>query len=221
MSRTIVVVALGLFLGSSPKAADLPSLDCRALRGELAGLRGDLGALSASLDRLRTSAAMNQRQFEQWAAEAEAASRRAEKRGLDFVKEKLFVVALPRARDYFTTTRPDAARVRELARLEVFVKTAKLGDWFRRDEPSWTTLAEGLKGALERTTGAPARDLAGWVELTFDAARDLGAWFLGWAAIERLDKNGSAFLDAVEASGDRMKKIIARLKELEADPRCR
>lgn len=46
-------------------------------------------------------------------------------------------------------------------------------------------------------------------------------WYQSWKAINNLDKNADAFLQAVEMTGVRMKKLVARIQEIEAKTECK
>lgn len=196
--------------------------ECARLAGELASLRSELSRVSAALMRLNRSIQSDQQQLADWAQEADAASKRANQRLVDFARDQLIGRGLKVAKRYCETAGLSTADcVRQVDALEKLSETTKLAEWGTRKDPSWTYVLEGTKELLDRLPlGERPKAFLMMTEHLMNSAYDISAWMLSYQAIRQLEANSEAFLKAVDSSSLRMRLIVAQIREIAATPHC-
>lgn len=206
----------------SPSYSLPPALAAQApqpetLRAELARLRTELETLKTSLGRLNRSIQADQEQFAQWEAEAAGAIERAETRAKDFVKDQVQDAFFGWAEHYFTDVQPSPDRLRDLKAAKDLMDLQEFKEWAERKDEGLERVADGVRLLADKLPVSDRlKDLIGAVDSSIESAFDISAWLASWKRINQLEKNSDAFRVAVARSAERMRTIVTRIKELEA-----
>ena len=184
---------------------------------ELVGLRARLDSLRLSLTRLDRTIQMDTRQFAEWEKEAQDAADRAAERLRKAIDDKIEEGLFDYGKEYFTKVDPAPDKVEALENVELLLKERDVHEWADKGERTWAQVAEGVKLLGENLPlGDEARSALWACENILDSSFDIAATLVSWRRINELEKNSDAYLVAVKRSGERMRLIVARMKEIEA-----
>ena len=187
------------------------------LVGELVGLRAQLDSLRLSLTRLNRSIQMDGRQFAEWEKEAQEAADRAAERLKRTVADKIEEGVFDYGKEYFTKVEPAPDKIDAIENIEILLKERDVYEWADEGERTWAHVAEGVKLVGENLPlGEEARSALWACENILDSSFDIASTLVSWRRIAQLQKNSDAYLAAVQRSGERMKRIVAKMKEIEA-----
>jgi len=186
------------------------------LRAELARLTTQLETLKTSLGRLNRSIQMDQQQFQQWEDEAAGATARAQERYKQFITDQVEEAFFGWAEHYFRDVQPSAQRLEELARTKQVMDLNDFAEWADRKDEGLERIADGLRLMVDQLPLSEELKSAVWaVDTSIESAFDISAWLASWKRINQLDKNSDQFLRAVAQSGERMKQIVGRIKQIQ------
>jgi membrane-associated protease RseP (regulator of RpoE activity) len=181
---------------------------------ELKNLRRELEATRAALVRLTRSVQADLELRKEWQHEAAAAVNRAEDRAYEFLKDNLSDGLFNLLKWKF---RNSPNRVRELEKFENLIATKDFSDWAQIDQHSWEEIGKRLTSAIQSLTlGPQAQAVVNSVQHIISSAYDITAWFASWHRIQQLDKNTETYLVAVNKTAEHMRKIVKRIKEIQA-----
>jgi hypothetical protein len=183
------------------------------LAQELAGLRFRLDVLKNSLLRLNRSLQMDQGQFSEWEKETQDAVDRSDERLRKAIADRIEGRFFDYAEGYYDQS-PE--KLKALKQVEVLIKEADVHDWADKGEKTWDQVGEGLAllgDTLPISKGS--KDILWASKNTIDSAFDIATELAAWQRISQLQKNSDAYLVAVKQSGEQMKQIVGRIRDVE------
>lgn len=183
------------------------------LAQELAGLRFRLDVLKNSLLRLNRSVQMDQGQFAEWEKETQDAVDRSDERLKKAIEDGIEGRFFDYAEGYYDQA-PE--KLKAVKQTEVLLKEGNVHDWADKGEKTWDQVGEGLAllgDTLPISKGA--KDVLWASKNTIDSAFDIATELVSWRRISHLQKNSDAYLVAVSQSGEQMKQIVGRIREVE------
>jgi hypothetical protein len=183
------------------------------LAQELAGLRFRLDVLKNSFLRLSRSIQMDQGQFAEWEKETQNAVDRANERLKKTIADQIEDRFFDYSEEYYSKS-PE--KLKALKRVEVVLKENDVYDWADSGAKTWDQVAEGLALLGENLPISKSAQEILWAsKSTIDSAFDIATELVSWRRISQLQKNSDDYLSAVKRSGEQMKQIVGRMREIE------
>jgi hypothetical protein len=205
--------------GASARAAGCPMTSTKKLptreelTQELAGLHFRLDVLKNSLLRLNRSIQMDQVQFSEWERETQDAEDRSKERLKQAIADKIQGRFFDYAEGYYENS-PE--KLKALKRAEVLIQEGTVYDWADKGEKEWSQVAEGLALLGDNLPLSKSAKEALWASKSIvDSSFDIATELVSWRRISQLQKNSEGYLSAVKQSGEQMKGIVERIREVE------
>lgn len=211
-----------------------PELPARSLRerwlAELSTLRAEVQRIQKALRRLDKSMQNDQEQRKEW----EKTTSEAYARALDAAKGLIMDLAVDLPEGYFNdklqqaTTPEQQERFKRALRLVQHLKESRnvkdFAAWASNEEFGREEVIDGIKmiaGILLQDEKLVAKlalknvlIIKTAAERIINSSYDITAEVLSWRAINQLNKNSQAYLDAVKALSTRMIQVVNRITEL-------
>lgn len=208
LSKGTAERATGCPLDSTKK---LPTRE--ELARELAMLRFKLNVLKSSLSRLNRAIQMDQGQFAEWEKETQDAVDRSKEQ----LKEAIADRVEGKFFDYAKTYYADAPeKLDAVEHVEVLLKENDVYDWAEKGGKSWEQFGEGLSLLGDKLPITEnAKDVLWASKNMIDSAFEISTELVSWRRISQLKKNSDAYLAAVNQSGEQMRRIVTRIRDVE------
>ena len=194
------------------------------LQRELAVRHAQLESLKNTIVRLNRTIQLDQQQFAVWEDEANAAVNRLNGRIWDMWTKAAFEKFIDYEEKHFKTMPlPPYERAEKLQKLELVKNIKDFGDytqWALTHKNEW----EQIDGFIRQIIDLSSLKNLDWEPLFYihcaqyliDNAYDASDFTVTWNNVQQLDHNSMQFLEAVRQSGERMKAIVGRIQQIEA-----
>ena len=193
----------------------------QVLETELAVRRAQLESLRNTILRLNRTIQLNQQEFAVWEDEADSAITRLNGRIFDLPTKLMFDSFIDSQEDYFKEMpMSDTERADKLRKLAL-VKNIKDFDDFRKfaleHKTEWETIEEGTRSLVDSLPiSKEALSYVHCGEDLIDNAYDYVDLVSTWNNVQQLDHNSTQFLAAVQQNGERMKALVERIQQIQA-----
>jgi hypothetical protein len=220
LNKPVVVQPLSTGVaGRAPGCPITPkkALPTRAeLVKELAEVHKEVDMLGTSLQRLNRTIQMDQKQFAEWEKEVEAAQERAKERLKKAIQDKIKDTIIDYEKDYYTKIEPSPEKLKVVETIDQLLKQKDVYDWANKGKTDWEQFGEGIRTLADNLPfSKEAQSLLWACENIIDSSYDIVSELASWNRISQLRKNSDVYLTVVNQSGERMKRLIARMKEIE------
>ena len=191
---------------------------------ELAIRHAELESLKNTVLRLNRTIQLDQQQFAVWQDEAQA--------GLDRVKGRIFDLWTQGMFDNFVESKEEAFEALEKEgkltasdkeqwrRLELAKDIKSFDDfrkWAMEDKSNWEMVGEGARQLVDHLPlKAEAMSYVRCGKDLIDNLYDFTDLAVTWNNVQQLDHNSNQFLAAVRQNGERMKAIVERIQQIQA-----
>lgn len=208
-----------LSTGTAGRAAGCPVTSTKILptreelARELSGLRFKLTVLKTSLTRLNRSIQMDQQQFAEWQRETDDAVERSTERLKETIKDEIKDRFFNFAEEHYSNS-PE--KLKAVQNVDLLLAENGVYDWADKGKKDWEQVAEGLAllGA-NLPISKEAKDVLSASKSIIDSAFDISTEIAAWSRISQLQKNSDSYLAAVNKSGQQMKQIVTRIRDIE------
>ncbi len=207
----------------TPTRHKLPTRD--ELLTELAQRRTELANLRQSILRLNHSIQMDQKQFAEWQAEAEAGYDRVVNRVLSLPTKlamdtfmEMNDVRFERAENMKVLTEKGLQQKRMLERATELRSFDDFQKWILEDKSNPEMYDEAVRQLISDLPffSPEVKSYANCAEDLIDNAYDYVDLVSTWNNVQQLDRNSNQFLTAVHGNGERMKSLMTRIQQIEA-----
>jgi hypothetical protein len=191
---------------------------------ELAVRRAQMDSLRNTILRLNRSIQMDQQQFAVWQDEAESALTRVKGRLWNLSTQAIFNSFVDQKEEYFAAKKAenkltafDRDQMRKLERAKDLNTFNAFKDWALANKDELEMVEEAARQIADTfplTMEAKSYIRAG--EALIDNAYDFTDLVATWENVQRLDHNSTQFLEAVHQNGERMKALVNRIQEIQA-----
>jgi hypothetical protein len=191
------------------------------LQTELAARRGELDSLKGSLLRLNRAIQLDQQQYAQWEAEAQAAVTRLKRRIFDLGTKAAFDSFIEISKWYYPkapllTPQQRQEQLRKVEFLKNLKDFSDYQEWALTHKNDWEKMDEGFRQAVGLLPLTPTGSLlVQSAQYLVDSAFDVTDWVVTWDNLQQLDRNSTQFLETVRKSGERMRSVVGRIQEIE------
>jgi len=207
----------------TPTQHKLPTRD--ELLTELAQRRTELANLRQSILRLNRSIQMDQKQFAEWQAEAEAGYDRVVNRVLSLPTKLAMDTFMEmnderfeRAENMKVLTEKGLQQKRMLERATELRSFDDFQKWILEDKSNPEMYDEAVRQLISDLPffSPEVKSYANCAEDLIDNAYDYVDLVSTWNNVQQLDRNSNQFLTAVHGNGERMKSLMTRIQQIEA-----
>ena len=219
----------------APKKIDIAASPCppgiakivpsrQQLQKELAVRHAQLESLTNTIIRLNRTVQLDQQQYAVWEDEASAAVAR--------LKGRIWDLATTAALDGFIDLKEARYEAKEKQKLLTALdrdQRRKLGllkdlktfddykKWALENQGDWEQIDGGIRQLIDTLPlSSEASFYVQCAQQLIDNAYDVTDFVVTWDNVQQLDRNSTRFLEAVRQNGTRMKMIVGKIKEIEA-----